>query len=211
MTISANRVTVEKANACSLIRVAYDVEEFRIANIPQWILKKERSTYYDVQAQVAEGVALTPESAKVLLRSVLAERFGLQFHHEQRETPVYALVVAKNGPRLSTEPLKCDGPLQIPKSELRGTGFGNCQPRQTMAQLVYSLSREADRPVIDQTGLTGTYAFFLVYTKEGAPVQPNSAPGLYTAIQEQLGLKLEPTKTTFDVLVIDRLDRPTEN
>lgn len=210
VTIARNRVVIEKVNACGLLRAAYDVEDFRIASVPQWILGKDRSTYYDIQAQAADGMPLTEESARSMLQALLAERFHLRFHREQRETPVYALVVGKNGHKLSTEPLKtCDGP--IPKLEMRGQGGGNCQPKLTMTQLAYELSHVADRPVIDRTGLTGKFAYFLVYTPENAATQANSAPELFTAIQEQLGLKLEPTKAPFDVLVIDQLERPTEN
>ncbi len=122
--------------------------------------------------------------------------------------PVYALTVAKNGPKLSSTEIQCGG---VPQIKARYRGFGACKPNQTLTQLASQLTTEVDRPVIDRTGLNGQFAYSLIWSPENAPIVPDSPPELFTAIQEQLGLKLEPTKAEVEVLVIDDVTRPTEN
>jgi uncharacterized protein (TIGR03435 family) len=133
-------------------------------------------------------------------------------HHDQRELSVYALTVAKGGPKL--EKSKSDpGAL----SDSSGHGIGASQfmkfTNQSMSSFAHLLElMEGEKPVVDQTNLPGRYDFTLLWTPDSLrTTDPNAAPGLFTALQEQLGLKLESTRAPIDVFVIDAATRPTQN
>jgi uncharacterized protein (TIGR03435 family) len=210
LTISGSRVTIEKINVCGLIRLAYDVEDFRVSGVPKELTQPTRSNYLDVEARATVD-PLTPEQAREMLKAMLSERFQLKLHREMKEVPVYALVVAnsakKGGVKLSTQPI-CEAPPKFdPDHPVIGIAY--CKPARSMTQFALDLTGYLDRPVVDQTGLAGLYAFSLTWTLENARLKPN--PDIFTAVQEQLGLKLDPQKATFDSLVIDRAERPSEN
>jgi uncharacterized protein (TIGR03435 family) len=142
---------------------------------------------------------------------VLAERFGLKLHHEQREMPVFALTVAKGRPKLT--PSTSD-PNGLPNQHgNRGVGWQMYQYRNTsMPELALELLSSVDRPSVDQTGLKGRYDFQLKWlTDESHASDPDAPPGLFTAIQEQIGLKLEPMKALAEVLMVDKVERPGAN
>jgi uncharacterized protein (TIGR03435 family) len=205
---SGNRVTITRITLCGLIRVAYDMPEYAIVGMPTTLMKAEQSNYFDVRAE-GEG-SLTPDEARSRLQTLLADRFKLKFHRETKELPVYFLVVAKSGPKLSAEST-CGRPAP-PVPLTRGSrGLANCNPNETLPLLASDLTGEADRPVIDRTGLTGSYAFSLRWSPDAASQEPNAPPSLFTAVQEQLGLKLDPEKAPVEVLVIDRAEKPSEN
>jgi uncharacterized protein (TIGR03435 family) len=164
-----------------------------------------------------------------MLQSLLEDRFQLKMHREMREEPVYELTVAKNGSKMklssdqsSSETLAVPTTVDaIPRGRImtRGTTLaGNAVP---VAPLVAILSDIARRPIINKTGLSGLYDFKLEWSPElmqgaGANGQPppspnNAGPSLFTALQEQLGLKLESAKEPVEVLVIDSVQRPSEN
>jgi uncharacterized protein (TIGR03435 family) len=146
-----------------------------------------------------------------LLRKLLEERFGLVAHMEQREMPVFALTVANGGPKL--DPSKGD-PKGLPDNV--GMGDNGRQIRKytnvSMADFAPMLQFHLDRPVVDQTGLKGRYDFKLQWTvDETQTTEPDALPGLFTAIQEQLGLKLQPAKAPVEVLVVDSVSKPAAN
>jgi uncharacterized protein (TIGR03435 family) len=205
--ISGDRVTIDKINLCGLIRLAYDVEDFRVSGVPKALLLPDRPNYFDVEARAAAG-PLTQEQAREMLKAMLAERFQLKLHHEMKEVPVYALTVGrKGGAKLSTQPI-CETPPKFdPDNPTMGMTY--CQPTHPMSQFAVALTGYLDRPVVDQTGLSGLYAFSLRVGLENARMKPN--PDLFTAVQEQLGLKLEPQKAEFDSLVVERAERPSDN
>jgi uncharacterized protein (TIGR03435 family) len=137
------------------------------------------------------------------------------------EMPVYALVAGKNGPKLSSEAI-CDKNGINENRQAIGMMF--CKPVESMVQLAGDLTRQMDRPVLDMTGLAGSYAFKLTWVPEGnnsARCSPTLAgcfnepvrddPAVFSAIQDQLGLKLEPRKAQVDVWIVDRAERPTGN
>jgi uncharacterized protein (TIGR03435 family) len=154
------------------------------------------------------------------LQSLLAERFGLVIRKTSKEATVYALVPAKGGPKLQPSPEGDAGPPRTMRSPGRIEG-----QRGTMHMLAAVLSNWLGRPVVDRTGLTGTYDYKLEYAQEpgaagrGAPVEPPgetnpaslSGPSVFTALQEQLGLKLESQKGALESIVIERAHRPTAN
>ncbi len=204
--ISGDRVTIQKINVCGLIRLAYDVEDFRVSGVPKALLQADRPNYFDVEARAAAG-PLTQDQAREMLKAMLAERFQLKLHHEMKEVPVYALVMGKGTPKLSTQAI-CEAPPKFDPDH-PSMGMTYCKPTRSMQQFAVDLTGYLDRPVVDQTGLTGLYAYSVKWDPENVRLKPN--PDIFTAVQEQLGLKLEPQKSEFDSLVVDRAERPSEN
>jgi uncharacterized protein (TIGR03435 family) len=176
----------------ALIWFAYDVEDYRISGGPKWLTTDKFDIVYEPSGP----------QAKLMLRTLLAERFKLVVHTETRQMPVYALVVAKGGSKME----KADAPA--------GSGGGPAMIQGTMEMSTLAdnyLSSTLRRRVIDQTGLTGAYKLSLKWTPDDKPVTDNSPPSLFTAIQEQLGLRLESTKGPVEIFVIDHAEKPSEN
>jgi uncharacterized protein (TIGR03435 family) len=178
------------------------------------------------------------ERQMLMVQSLLADRFKLKVSHTAKELPIYALVVAKNGTKLheakagDTYPNGIKGPDGRP---VGGTGMMRMGPGQLtgqglpMASLAGLLSQQLGRTVMDQTGLKGNYDFTLQWTPDqrpvampvgpvggssgpdGVPSSDSSGASIFTALQEQLGLKLESTKGPVDIIVIDHIERPSEN
>ena len=156
-----------------------------------------------------------------MVQKMLADRFKLSFHHDTKELSVYVLSVAKGGPKLA----KSEGdPNGLPGLFFRGRPGDLGVRNATMADFTGLMqSAVLDRPVVDQTELKGRYDFTLNWTPDesqfaglGAKIPPptdtaNAPPNLYTAIQEQIGLKLEATKAPADVMIIDHVEKPSEN
>ena len=196
----------------SLIARAYEVREFQV-NGPDWLA----ASRFDIAARAPEG---TPDSSRpVMLRTLLAERFKLAAHFETREQqPVYALVLLRTdgrlGPQLKKSPLVCSG--SAPSGGFCGvnTSVGNTGGRiigggLTMDRVAAALANFAvDQTVIDRTGLDGAFDFELLFSRLPSNARPD-APSIFTAVQEQLGLKLEPARGPVQFLVIDSIQRPT--
>ncbi len=223
----------------SYISMAYQVPDTRI-NGPEW-LDSER---FDIVAKLPAG----GRDLRAMIQSLLADRFKLALHKDSREFPVYALVVGKNGAKLKESPADPEidgaagrGNVTVDVAGGRGGTVVNLGPgayisyglnklegkRVPMANLVDSISRFVDRPVIDMTNLTGKYDLTLEYSIEELrslvrasgtdPRQIPDIPGMDPTISifgslEALGLKLEPRKAPLDVLVVDHIEKtPTEN
>ncbi|MGD0125306.1 MAG: TIGR03435 family protein [Terriglobia bacterium] len=225
-----------------LITMAYDVKDFQVSGGPGWV-NAER---YDIDAKEPDAIAQELEKlpreqrstlADSMLQSLLADRFQLKLTRGTKELPAYALVVAKNGPKLQ-EAKPVDTPTDAPsapgghphgpmmrmgRGELNGQGVG-------LGFLASVLSQQLGRQVLDQTGLKGNYDLALKWTPDqgegmmmggpppgggpppdGAPPPDASGPSIFTALQEQLGLRLEATKAPADVLTIDHVEKPSEN
>lgn len=203
------RFTATGITLKSLIGQAYNVRE--IINGPGWI-STER---YDVNAK-AEGVPdrIPPEQLRPMLRALLEERFQLKTHTASKEMPVYALVVGKGGPKLTpTTSTNQERMLRIFRGQLNSK-------KTSMATLAQYLSTELGRTVIDKTGLTAEYDLTLNWTPDpgrsaggpdAVPAADSFGPTIFTALQEQLGLRLESSKGPGDILVIDSVAKPTEN
>jgi uncharacterized protein (TIGR03435 family) len=145
-----------------------------------------------------------------MLQKLLADRFGLKFHRDKRELSVYAIQIAKGGPKLK--------PAANPDAgaDQEGNGHGTEQTviftSNGIADFIRNEQFFVDRPLVDQTRLTGRYDFSLRYTfDEAKSTDPNAPPGIFTAVQEQLGLKFQPTKASTDVFVIDHVEPPSAN
>jgi uncharacterized protein (TIGR03435 family) len=198
-----------------LIAAAYSLNPHAVTDGPAWL----DSDHFDIVAVTPGDTKPNVDQQMDMLRRLLADRFKLTFHREDKELPVYELTVGKNGPKLkeSTAPPETDpeiinhiypGGVQIPARNA------------TMARFAAVMQRSIfDRPVLDHTGLGGTrYDFDLEWTPDESQFEgrfretPESTkPGLFAAIQEQLGLRLEATKGLVSVLVIDEVNRPSEN
>lgn len=205
--ISGRHVTLENETVEILMLGGYTMQKNQFVGLPDWA-KTERWTV-DGLADV-EG---EPDVAQLqaMVRKVLAERFGLKLHREQRDMLVYALAVAKGGPKLAVG--TSDPSVQPNEHGTRGVGWRMYTYTNTsMPVLALELLSAVDRPIVDQTGLKGRYDFQLKWlTDDSHATDPDAPPGLFTAIQEQLGLKLEPVKAPADVLVIDKVERPGAN
>jgi uncharacterized protein (TIGR03435 family) len=203
--ISGNRLT-RGGNVNQLVMYAWNLKAYQIAGGPAWVTNPSvESDYYDISV-VAEGAeSLTPATARLLMQDVLTERFHLSVHREQREMPVYALVRGKSGPKLkeSAADATCKSAAKVTLATV-SDNFMGC----TMDFLMRVLAGAADRPVLDRTGLTGAYDFKLEFARD--PLN-SDAPALSTAVQEQLGLKLEPQNAPIEITVMDRVERPSPN
>lgn len=204
-----------------LLLSAFDLHEFQIAaQFPDWA----RSTRYEISAKIEPPEpafsTMTDAEREVYqeryeqrLRSLLAERFALKCHMETKEQSVYELVVAKGGLKMTTT--KPDAPrrgsLSVSGNGLKTHAVGTGLPTLRIAALT---SDEVGRLVIDKTGLTGSYDFQADWVRDLTSASPEITPGgpsFFTAIEEQLGLKLVPAKAPVPVLVVDHIQRPTEN
>lgn len=196
---SGSRVHVQFSKLCGLIRVAYDVADYQVV----WMPSAEPSEYFEIDARA--GTTATIDEARAMLQSLLAERFRLRVHREPRETPVYVLTAAKGGPKKTA----CTNP-EAPSVYTSGRLL-SCRPTLPMGRVAQLLGRETHRPVLVDTGLTGPDVFELYWLPEGAEPQPDSPPSLFTAIQEQLGLKLEARRGTVEAIVVDHAEGPSAN
>jgi uncharacterized protein (TIGR03435 family) len=208
-TGSPERITFTFTSLKNLIRVAYNMWSPNQIEAPSWM----ESATFDVVVNVPPGA--TKEQANLMLQNLLADRFQLKVHRSTKELPIYALVVAKNGPKLKVSVADPDAPM--PRGTLWSGGRKKFEfDRWTMASFASTLEPDVDRPVIDMTGLKGTYDIRLEFaeTRSGPLVgSPDpQAPELFTALTEQLGLRLESRRGPVAVLVVDSaLRQPTEN
>ena len=202
----ANYTTISQ-----VMQYAYNLQEKQIVNAPAWF---DHETFDLVV--IADGGEPSVPQWRVILRQMLVERFKIDFHHEERTMVAYLLTVAKSGPKLegsNSQPGTQNGVhiLRGPHQWMKAIGV-----HATMTELAAELQRvEMDRPVVDQTGLSGVFDFTLIATStkpffEGEePAQGEDAPPvLFTALEEQLGLRLVPGKAPVDCFVIDHVERP---
>jgi uncharacterized protein (TIGR03435 family) len=204
-----DRLTMYNMPMRALIATAYQVPFDRVVG-PNWL----DTEGYDIVAKPAPDA--TREMLWPMLQNLLAERFKLAVHREQKVVPVWALVVGKQGPKLKES---SDENQVKPGCGRQGVQLTCSSHRSTMARLAEDLHRWVSRdwfglPIVDQTGLQGVYDFTLTWTPTPKPDEPGelSGVGLLDAIQDQLGLKLEPRKAPVDRIVIDHVERvPIEN
>lgn len=207
--IHGRRILIENQTVARMIEMSYGVHAKQIVNGPSW-MESER---FDVEGLPDVEGQPSVVQFQEMVRKLLEARFGLKFHTEKREMPRYTLTVAKGGPKL--EPTK-GAPDALPNE--RGTGDGTNRTLQmenvSMGELAYNLQGVLDRPVVDQTELKGKYDFTLKWLRQEAPATAaadSNVPTLFTALQEQLGLKIEPSKGEVEMMVIDKIERPESN
>jgi bla regulator protein blaR1 len=243
LMIGPGKVTVRNMPLKDVIMFAYDAKSSaQISGFPEWV----NSALYSIDAKEDEATAAALDKLprdqrnlqiRLMVQALLAERFHLKVSRTTKELPVYALLVAKAGPKLKTSsgplpPIPGAGPGGEPKMrmgiQLKGPGDleGTNVTMDTFASGILSKMPEVgDRVVVDKTGLPGHYDFTLRWTPDAATPPPGGladsansamgndapAPGLFTALEDQLGLKLESQKGSVETLVVDSIDRPTPN
>jgi uncharacterized protein (TIGR03435 family) len=216
-SIRGTEVITINTTVDDLVTFAYNVHVRQIVGAPAWA----ESDKFDVTGKPEGGALPNLSQFRVMIQKLLADRFQLAFHHDKKELTVYAITVGKNGARLT-------------KSESAGTvpallfqGLGNLPARNATMEEFAGVMQGAvlDRPVVDQTELTGRFDFQLRWTPDETqfaalrgpgppptpPVGTETYPDLFTAIQQQLGLKMVSTKAPTDVLVIDKVEKPSGN
>jgi uncharacterized protein (TIGR03435 family) len=213
LSLSGNKVSLICMPLVSLITEAYGVERYQVAGGPKWTSDSVGGVY-DVTAKTeGEGVP-SKEQVREMLQTLLADRFQIQLHREMKELPVYELVVGKRGPKLKESPAESISSNRQTSSK---QAIQMIAVHETLAHLANMIAIYAGRPVIDKTGLTKTYDFALDWIQEGPHdnARPDASdpagPSIFTALEEQLGLKLEPQKKPTEMLIIDRAERPSEN
>jgi uncharacterized protein (TIGR03435 family) len=201
---SGPRITLSGYALEGLIMDAYQVQSWQLSGGPAW----RDTDPFEIIAKAPGDASPTPVQVREMLRSLLEERFKLKVHRETKEGPIYALVVEKNGPKLrrstgsdfSYSAGGLGGTVKLSYKKVSMNFFANQIASQ--AQL--------GRPVVDRTGLAGDWDLELTFVQSAAP--PNSdLPDLFTALREQLGLKLESQKGPVEKLIIDGAKRPTAN
>ncbi len=230
-TQDATRIAYVNLSLRNLLTEAYGIRAYQVAG-PDWI-DTER---YDITAKLAEGAS--KDQVRAMLQNLLADRFRAVIHHETRDFPIFELTVAKSGSKLqassSAPPATADSKGQLPPA---GTSMMMTVKngvnrliagKQTLETLARVLENEVGTRVVDQTGIKGTYDFTLDFVRDsgraidqfkGLPPGPaaapdglGDAPGLATALQEQLGLRLEKARGPLDVIVVDQANkRPSDN
>ena len=209
---SPDRFAATDVTAIWLIATAYKVKDFQIEGAPAWA----KASKFDVDAKVQDSVARDlqrlpriqqVDELRMMLQSLLAGRFKLQATRQTKAGPIYALVIAKGGPKLPQPRLPSLSP------EDRARSWQNLSLQTTMPGLASFLAGQPDvrRVVVDQTGLTGEYNFTLKWSNDTSG--GTGAPGItiFEAIQEQLGLKLESRTGPVDTIIIDHIEEPTPN
>ncbi len=202
--VNGHRIYAENMTMNALISFAYAVHPKQIVGGPAWF----GTDRYDIGGlpDIAGEPSLRQEQE--MFQKILADRFALKLHREKRELSVYAVTVAKGGSKLAKS---ADDPNGQPESDGNGRGRWKFE-NASMSDFTLVMQADLDRPIVDQTGLTGKYDFALHWTPDNVEApDPDAPPGLFTAIQEQLGLKFEPVKAPADVLVIDHVEKPSAN
>jgi uncharacterized protein (TIGR03435 family) len=216
-----------------LIRQAYGVADYQIQGAPKWVNSEEFEIEAKMEESAAEellklGVNERLLQRRLMLQALLADRFKLRVRRETKQGPVYALVVAKKGPKLRESKPDHFAGGHNEKGITIGGGRLTCYDAP-LGPLIRQLSQQLNRPVLDKTGLTGEYDFTLPWTpeefqvsvfkyaegnelpSEGISSAEPAGPSIFTAIEEQLGLKLKTAKGPVEVLVVDHVEPPTPN
>jgi uncharacterized protein (TIGR03435 family) len=209
----------------TLIAFAYGLQPYQILDGPAWM----SSDHFDIEARAADPKT-PPDRLRLMLQSLFADRFKLAVHRETKLSNVYVLVVAKGGPKITLSADQTSPDVNGPSPPGAGPNHGairlsagsmiaNAAPISRLASL---LSQRLDRTVIDKTNLTGRFDMRLQWTPDVGenplspsgdplPISPGDSPAIFVAIQEQLGLKLKPGKELVEFLVVDRVEKPSEN
>jgi len=195
---------------------AYGLKDAQLTDLPKW----GDSTRFDIQAKVVDPdlkliQSLKEDQRRAMLQPILTDRFQLKFHYETKVLPVYELVLAKDGPKFQASKITGD------QKAANGMGAGSMRVNNTVmtstaipiSSLVNLLSSQLQRIVVDKTGLAGKYDMDLAWSRDdaAAPASDSAPPSIFTALQEQLGLKLQPSKSPVETFVIDHVELPSEN
>jgi uncharacterized protein (TIGR03435 family) len=193
---TAGHFTAVGAVGRLLVTIAYDVQESQIVGGPAWF----ETDKWDIEAK-SDNDRHSAEETRRMLQSLLEQRFSLKIHRETEQRSVYALTVAKGGPRLK--------PSEGNKMTLQAGANSLSIQAGDIAAMAGVLAKAVGRPVVNRTGLTGRYDILLQW--DDAPTADSDHGSIFTALREQLGLRLEPRKEPAEVIVVDAMERPSAN
>jgi uncharacterized protein (TIGR03435 family) len=229
------RFTTRNAPLSQIIMYAFGVRADQVVAPPPWT----QSQRFDIVAKYPDGPRPTPQQVALMVKELLADRFKLQTHQETRELPLYRLMLVRRdgrlGPKLKPVEFDCAAYL-AEKGPVAAVAVGDaplCAPMivsgqfikasvKPLASLTFALATRVGRAVVDTTGLSGNFDFNLEWSPDSSAAAPagdaasrspslDERPSLFTALEEQLGLRLESSKGPVDVLVIDHVERPAED
>jgi uncharacterized protein (TIGR03435 family) len=198
----------------ALVKDAYGlITDDQLTGLPEWATTDQFDIHAKMDADTSDALKKLSEKERGrqyenMLQGMLADRFQLKAHRETKVIPVYALVAAKGGAKLKETAPNVPMGYGINSSSSGSTMSGH---GMDMTTLIYGLSGDVGRVIIDQTGLTGKYDMDLKWSSEENQNADDSAPPIFTALQEQLGLKLESTKAPVETIVVDHIDKPSAN
>lgn len=202
-------LTAQHFPARFLITIAFRLQPYQLVGLPGWADR----AYYDVRAKPAPGSSTTRDQMSDMLQALLVDRFKLTFHREKREMEGYVLVRVKPdslGPGMNVSAIDCEKtPAAKPCLVIGDASSAFVVSGAPIWTLQQQLVAEVNAPIDDQTGLTATYDFNLPWSRD--LTAPSDVPAIFTALQEQLGLKLERRRVVAEVFVIDMFERPTTN
>jgi uncharacterized protein (TIGR03435 family) len=186
-----------------ILKYAYRLKDYQISGAPAWLNAFDSA--YDIEGKPSGPV--TDDQCRQMVQSLFADRFKLAVHTEMRESPVYLLTIAKNGPKLPKGGgdgggVKINGSVQVGAG-----GVSTWADGWTMPALAGYLSDWVGRLVVDQTGLGGAYGITIDFSR----TDNDDRPSIFTAVQEQLGLKLDAGRAPVEMLVIDHIEKPGDN
>jgi uncharacterized protein (TIGR03435 family) len=196
------RVICTNVTASMLIESAFGIKDFQISGAPGWV----GSDHFDINAATGTSRDLNDKELQPYFQALLAERFHFRFHRETKELQVYSLLAAKTGAKLAPHSGEGDSSNNISNGSGKSSVTSTNVSMESFANI---LGGRLDHVVIDHTGLKGAYDIKLHWSPD--PAADSTEPSLFTALQEQLGLKLETTKGPVEIIVIDNLEKPTEN
>lgn len=209
--------TTRNTSLGDLIQFAYDIQAKQIVSAPEWI-DKDR---YDISAVSNQEGVPSLQQVRIMVQKLLVDRYKLTFHQDKRELSAFVLTVGKNEPKLNPTQLK--GPVPVNSLLPDSSGWTLSMRNATMTDFTgYLQMIVLDRPVVDQTGITGKFDISVTFTPDdsqfnGHPPPPKQAdngdiaPGLFAAIRQQLGLRLESRKALVDAIAIDHVEKPSQN
>jgi uncharacterized protein (TIGR03435 family) len=208
---SGTRLEGNARTVVALVMFAYNVKSYQVA--PTRALEPFGDTFYDIDARAPGETPPSAEDFRQMVQALLEQRFRVKMHREKREMPVYEMVVAKKGPKLKPAAPDADTVL---RNSASGRNWGVTVGSMTMKRLAELVENQGfvGRPVIDKTGLTGHYAVHLTYTPDIPPNRGSDTPddiSIFTALVEQLGLKLEAAKAMIETIVVDHVEKPSAN
>jgi uncharacterized protein (TIGR03435 family) len=208
ITLQGTEYVTKNTPLHALIVLGYWVHPKQLIGEPAWAA----SDKFDVTGKPNAPGEPSVDQMRIMVQKLLADRFQLAFHHEKREMPVYAITIAKTGAKLTKSQADPNSiPTTVFGASREGTTF--IVRNATLATAAAVLQGRLDKPIVDQTGLSDKYDFILTFTPDTAQAadNPDAAPDVFGAFQKQLGLKLESTRAPADVMVIDKVEKPSAN
>jgi uncharacterized protein (TIGR03435 family) len=202
--IAGNRVSIQ-GTLHYLMQAAWDVKSYQVTAAPSWA----DTVLWTVTAKIEGDTVPTQEQVRPMMQALLSDRFQLKVHRESKEFPVYLLVPGKKTNGL--KPAAADEKFTWNLTPAPGGMLRSKATRESIGDFVQLVGISADRPVIDRSGVTGFIDYDITINTPDAKSDDDVNRAILDAIRDQLGLKLEPAKAPIDVLVVDRVEKPSEN